>query len=68
MNSATLIVLALVNLWGILSCFHILGKMKHHVGTRYNVTGSVKVVRLIMYLTFCCVAFSLWNRHVHFVL
>lgn len=68
MNSATLIVLALVNLWGIMSCFQILSKMKHHVGIRYNVTGSVKVVRLIMYFTLACALLALWSRHVHFVL
>jgi hypothetical protein len=68
MNSATLIVLLAVNLWGIVSSFGVLHKMKHHVGMRYNVTGSIKVMRLIMYLTFACVVFALWNRHVHFVL
>lgn len=68
MNSATLIVLLVANLWGIVTTFGILRKMRHQIGMRYNSVGCVKMVRLIMYFTVCCVGFALWQRHVHFTL
>lgn len=65
MNSATLIVLLVVNLWGIVSNFGIVRDLRY--AGKHTPVGSVRVMRLIMYFTFACVVFALWNRHVHFV-
>lgn len=64
MNSVTLCVLAVLNLWGLGSTYSIVQRAIY-AGT-HTVVGSTKVIRWIMYLTFCCVALELWKRHVHF--